>query len=102
MSIPKVLGFLVVGVVVVAVGAVVLGMIASLLHVLIPVAVLCVIGFVAIKAYSLLSGSKTEEKKDEPKKLEEKKSDAPAEAAKGMSEAQALAEFEAHRKKLGP
>ena len=103
MSIPKVLGFLVAGVVVVAVGAVVLGMIASLLHVLIPVAVLCAIGFVAIKAYSLLSGSKTEEKKDEPKKLEEeKKSEAPAAANKAMSEAQALAEFEEHRKKLGP
>jgi hypothetical protein len=100
-SVAKVLGFLVVGVVVVAVAAVVLGMIASLLHVLIPVAALCVVGFVAVKAYTLINAPSAP-KKDEPKKLEEQNAAAPVEAKKGLSEAEALAEFEAHRKKLGP
>jgi len=100
MKIGKILGFLFAGIVVVAVGAVVLGMIASLLHVLVPLAILCAIGFVAIRAYSVLSAAPVP--KDEPKKLEEKKPDAQPEPKKGMSEAEALAEFEAHRKKLGP
>ena len=100
MKIGKILGFLVAGVVVVALGAIVLGLITSLLHILVPLAILCAIGFVAIKAWSMMSGAPAP--KDEPKQLEEKKADAPAEAKRGMSEAEALAEFESHRKKLGP
>lgn len=97
MKLVKIFGFVLLGATILAIGAVILGMIGSILHLLIPLAVLAAIGWVAWKLFA--QGSTTRVPALPSKSADEK----PEIAAKtGMSEAEALRVFEEHKKNLGP
>jgi len=96
----KVLGLIALGVGVIAVAGIVLGLVAWVMHIIVPLAVLFAVGWVAYQVF-FSGGSK--DAKTEPKKLEEKSAETNAAAAperKGLSAEEAAKLFDEHRKKL--
>lgn len=125
MKLIKVLGFVALGIGVLVLGGIVLGLVTSLLHVLIPLAVLAAIGWVVWKVASSAGSSRpaSEARRQEAKepaagalpaaKTPSATADAGAAAAtpdpgaaakpdeyKPLSDAEAARIFEEHRKKL--
>jgi hypothetical protein len=108
----KVIGILALGAGVIVLGGIALGLVASLLHVVVPLAVIFGVGYLAYHLFFAgKEGKPDEEKKDDPErdakkdagKSSERKTDASESTAqpKGpMTEAEALRQFEEHRKKL--
>lgn len=88
----KLAGFIALGVGVIIVGGIVLGMVATALKLLVPVAVLAAIGYVA---WRVMSAAPAPQEKPDPK--QEQIAAAP-EKKKGLSEEEALKRYEEMKK----
>ena len=93
----KVLGFLALGVGVIAVGLFVLGLITSLLHLVVPLAIIAGVGWLV---WNVFFAGKSAPKQDDAKKPEAAKQvDAPPER-KALTTEEAARIFDEHKKNL--